>query len=358
MRIVLSVALSSDWCLDDCSAERLVLSNDKDWQEVYDLRGERDAILVGAGTLRSDNPSLRIKSDDVRARRESAGLSPEICRVTLTRSGNLEPSLKFFSPDGECVVFTTVKLPGVLEESSRVICRKNLTARVIAYELERMGKESLLVEGGAQILKMFLSEGVFDELRVAVSPKVVGEDAAPHLVEPSKLYSMTVERDYMLDDMHITWYRNSGADGLFDYKTMLRAIELSTRCEQNSTHYCVGAVIVTADGQTFEGYTGETGEHDHAEEAAVSKADAADVSLKGATIYTSMEPCSTRKSKPCSCSQMLIERGFRRVVFAASEPDRFVRCVGEATLRENGLEVLQLSELADDAAAVNAYLNL
>lgn len=358
MRIVLSAAFSADWCMDDCSPERLVLSNPLDWQEVYDLRAGCDAILVGAKTLRSDNPGLRIKSQQARDKRASEGLDPDICRVTVTRSGNLEPTLKFFSPDGECVVFTTVKLSGVLEESSRVIVRKNLTARVIAWELERLGKESLMVEGGAQILRMFLSEGVFDEFRVAVSPRVVGQCNAPRLVEPFKLYPMSVEREYMLDDMAVTWYSNASADGLDDYRTMLQAIDLSRRCERDATHYCVGAVIRTADGRTFEGYTGQTSVHDHAEEAAIAAADAAGASLRGATVYSSMEPCSTRKSKLRSCTELLIERGVARVVFAASEPDKFVHCNGESLLRQSGIDVLHLAELSDEARAVNDYLNI
>lgn len=358
MRIVLSVALSSDWCLDDCSQQRLVISNAKDWDEVYALRGECDAILVGAETLRRDNPGLRIKSELIRSERISRGMSPDISRITMTRSGVLDPNLKFFSPEGDAIVFTENRGGGGLERSTRVICRRCLSARCVADELERMGCKQLMVEGGAQILRMFLAEGVFDELRVAQSPIVVGEQDAPKLVEPWRMHPTILEREYRLDDMTIRWFRRIGSDGRTDYELMNRAIELSQRCQKVSTHYCVGAVIVTVDGRVFEGYTGETGEHDHAEEAAVLKADRAGAELRGATIYSSMEPCSKRSSKPRSCSEIIIERGMSRVVFALSEPTHFVsNCQGESMLRRAGIEVVRMPELADRVEEVNAYLD-
>lgn len=350
--------MSSDWCLDDCSQQRLVISNTKDWDEVYALRGECDAILVGAETLRRDNPSLRIKSELIRTERIARGMSPDISRITMTRSGALDPNLKFFSPEGDAIVFTESRATLGTEQSTRVICRRSLSARSVADELERMGCKRLMVEGGAQILRMFLSEGVFDEIRVAQSPIVVGEENAPKLVEPWRMYPTVLDREYKLGDMTIRWFRRIGADGRDDYRMMLHAIERSKLCEKVPTHYCVGAVIRTTDGQTFDGYTGETADNDHAEEAAIKKALAAGANLRGATIYSSMEPCSQRSSKPKSCSQLIIEHKMARVAFALSEPTHFVsNCQGESMLRRAGLEVVRMPELADRVEEVNAYLN-
>lgn len=356
MRIVLSVALSSDWCLDDCSEQRLVISNEKDWDEVYALRGECDAILVGAETLRRDNPGLRIKSELIRSERVARGMTPDISRITMTRTGQLDPNLKFFSPNGDAIVFTESP-SGCVEQATRVICRKNLSARIVADELEKMGCQTLMVEGGAQILRMFLSEGVFDELRVAQSPIIVGQDSAPKLVEPWRMYPTRLDRCYHLDDMEIRWYSRAGADGRVDYAHMIDAIEQSHNCTQDSTHYCVGAVIVTTTGEVFKGYTGETDDHDHAEEAAIKKALQAGAELKGATIYTSMEPCTTRKSHPKSCTELILEHGFARVVYALAEPPRFATCVGVCTLRKAGIEVVHIPELAHRVEEINAYLN-
>ena len=78
--------------------------------------------------------------------------------------------------------------------------------------------------------------------------------------------------------------------------------------------------------------------------------------MRGAAIYSSMEPCSQRKSEPESCTQLILRHGFARVVFALYEPDRFVRCRGAQTLREAGVDVRVYPELAEGVHRANAHL--
>ena len=78
--------------------------------------------------------------------------------------------------------------------------------------------------------------------------------------------------------------------------------------------------------------------------------------LTGATVLSSMGPCTTRKSKPASCSELIILHHMKRVVFAAYEPPTFVTCLGEAVLRQAGIEVTILSNLAQKALDVNRHL--
>lgn len=57
-RVLLSSAMSIDGYIDDTDEKRLVLSDESDWDRVDSLRAWADAILIGAGTLRSDNPVI------------------------------------------------------------------------------------------------------------------------------------------------------------------------------------------------------------------------------------------------------------------------------------------------------------
>ena len=57
--VLLSAAMSADGYLDDASGARLVLSDEADLDRVDELRAGADAILVGAQTIRSDNPACR-----------------------------------------------------------------------------------------------------------------------------------------------------------------------------------------------------------------------------------------------------------------------------------------------------------
>ena len=102
------------------------------------------------------------------------------------------------------------------------------------------------------------------------------------------------------------------------------AIGLSRRCPPSATAFAVGAVVVGGDGSALAtGYSREGGPHDHAEEAALAKLDPADSRLAGATLYSSLEPCRFRASRPRPCAELIIEAGLRRVVIAWLEPPVF-----------------------------------
>lgn len=141
-----------------------------------------------------------------------------------------------------------------------------------------------------------------------------------------------------------------------DRKYMQLALDASRRCIPSDTSYSVGAVVLTASGRVFVGYTHETGPANHAEEEAVAKALAAGEALSGATVYSTMEPCSSRKSKPLSCTQLIIDYRFRRVVYALNEPMNFTSCHGDRLLRDAGIEVDVLDEFAGQVKEVNSHI--
>jgi pyrimidine deaminase RibD-like protein len=142
-----------------------------------------------------------------------------------------------------------------------------------------------------------------------------------------------------------------------DRQWMTRAIELSRHCPPSPGAYSVGAVIIGADGtELANGYSRETHPHLHAEESALAKLDPGDLRLQGATLYSTLEPCSQRRSAPTTCTEFTIAAGIRRVVIAWREPILFVDCVGVELLTTAGIQVEELPELADAARAVNAHL--
>nr|WP_322942111.1 deaminase [Actinacidiphila yeochonensis] len=145
-----------------------------------------------------------------------------------------------------------------------------------------------------------------------------------------------------------------------DLRWMRRAIELSRRCPPAEGAYSVGAVVVGADGtELATGFSREGDPVVHAEESALAKLPAGDPRLAGATVYSTLEPCSQRASRPLPCTRLILAAGVPRVVVAWREPSLFVAdCVGVELLREAGVEVVELPELAEEAMAVNAHLRL
>jgi diaminohydroxyphosphoribosylaminopyrimidine deaminase/5-amino-6-(5-phosphoribosylamino)uracil reductase len=136
---------------------------------------------------------------------------------------------------------------------------------------------------------------------------------------------------------------------------LARAIDLSRRCPPSRTAYAVGAVIVAADGAVLAtGHSRETSAHDHAEEAALAKLGPAAPGLGRSTLYSSLEPCRFRASRPRPCAELIIEAGLRRVVIAWLEPPVLAAGGGAAMLREAGVTVVEVPALAAEARAVNA----
>lgn len=139
-----------------------------------------------------------------------------------------------------------------------------------------------------------------------------------------------------------------------DLELLRRAVALAERCPPSST-FRVGALVVDATGETLaEGWSGRRAAADHAEESAL--ADLRGVDLARATMFSSLEPCSTRASRPLSCTRLILDTGIARVVYAWREPALFVDCQGDELLRAAGLEVRELPELAHLVRAANAHL--
>ena len=131
-----------------------------------------------------------------------------------------------------------------------------------------------------------------------------------------------------------------------DQQAMQIAINAANRARLISRpNPWVGAVVVTQTGEIFEGSTSRVG-GPHAEILAIH---AAGNLTRGATIYTTLEPCNhTGRTGPCT--QAIIEAGIARVVVGITDPDEKVSGRGIAHLREADISV-EVGVLADQITA-------
>jgi riboflavin-specific deaminase-like protein len=191
--VLLSAAMSADGYIDDASGHGLELSDAADWDRVDELRAASDAILVGAGTVRADNPRLLVKSAARRARRAAAGLPENPRKVTMTSSGDLNPGSLFFAVGAPPLVYATGRAAGGLAAKLSAVAdvvrapggERELGADLgwLLADLAARGIRLLMVEGGATVLAQFLSAGFADELRLAVAPVFVADQRAPRLLK-------------------------------------------------------------------------------------------------------------------------------------------------------------------------------
>lgn len=154
--------------------------------------------------------------------------------------------------------------------------------------------------------------------------------------------------------------RSADADDA-DRRWLVEAIGLSRLCPPSASAFAVGALLVAQDGVVLAtGYSRQGGPADHAEEVALAKLEATGGPslppgrLAAATLYSSLEPCRRRASRPRPCADLIIAAGIRRVVIAWLEPPVFAPGGGASQLREAGVAVVEIAELAEAARAVNA----
>ena len=185
---LLSCGMSIDGYLDSAAPRRLELSNGADFDRVDAVRASCDAILVGAATVRNDNPRLLVRSKSRRDERTGRGLPPSPIKVTVTGRLELDPRADFFTT-GETEKLVYCASPRVLDARTRlgsvatvVDGGAPIEMRRITEDLGDRGVRRLMVEGGSKVHTQFLTGNLADELQLVVAPFFVGDSRAPRFV--------------------------------------------------------------------------------------------------------------------------------------------------------------------------------
>jgi riboflavin-specific deaminase-like protein len=173
--LVLNMVASVDGraALDGRSAP---LSAPADRAVFHLLRAQADAVLVGAGTLRDERYGRLTKSDELRARREAAGLAAEPLAVVLTRSRDLPWDIPLFQDPAARVAIYTDAPGGEWPSVVAQVSEHSLTdpAEVLAHLRAHYGVRCVLGEGGPRLNAQLLAAGVVDELFLTLSPLLAG----------------------------------------------------------------------------------------------------------------------------------------------------------------------------------------
>lgn len=186
----LSVCMSLDGHIDSDCGRRLILSSEEDCHDMHAVRAACDAILVGAATVRRDQPRLTIRYPELVEARRARGQPDHPTKVVVTFSGDLDPDSAFFHQGGPVIVLCEEEtLPATRARLGKVATVVGLAAADgvagILARLEGLGINRLMVEGGCQVLTQFLAAGSFHRLRVAVAPFLLGRAGAPRLAGPA-----------------------------------------------------------------------------------------------------------------------------------------------------------------------------
>ena len=189
---LLSCGISLDGYLDGATETRLLLSNEADFDRVDAERAASDAILVGAGTVRNDNPRLLVRTQARRDARVARGLRGSPMKVTVTRRARLDACSNFFAT-GEvqklvyCASATVAEARDKLGSVATVVDGgQPVDMGWLSEDLYGRGVQRLMVEGGGTVHTQFLTADLADELHLVVAPFFVGDSRARRFVSDGR----------------------------------------------------------------------------------------------------------------------------------------------------------------------------
>jgi riboflavin-specific deaminase-like protein len=202
--VMLSCAMSIDGYIDDTTPDRLLLSNAEDFNRVDAVRASSHAILIGATTVRRDNPRLLVNSAERRAERKARGLPAYPLKVVVTASGDLSPDLKIWHYGGAKLVYCPDSVVMKLEErlgdlADVVTLGPTVEFGTMLDDLGRRGIGQLMVEGGGEIHTQFLTQDLADEIHLAIAPFFLGDQSAPRFVNPGIFPSGSTNRMTLIE---------------------------------------------------------------------------------------------------------------------------------------------------------------
>jgi 5-amino-6-(5-phosphoribosylamino)uracil reductase len=189
---LLSCCMSMDGYLDGVRENGLALSNDADFDRVDAVRASCDAILVGAATIRNDNPRLLVRSQARQNERIAQGLCSSPIKVTVTERGELSACANFFATGDidklvYCASDSVAEAHDRLGKVATVIDGgQPVELHRVSEDLHERGVQRLMVEGGGTMHTQFLTADLADELHLVVAPLFVGDSRARRFVSDGR----------------------------------------------------------------------------------------------------------------------------------------------------------------------------
>lgn len=177
--IIINCAASADGKIALPDRRQIRISSDEDFNRVIRLREECDAVLVGIGTILTDDPKLDVKYETSR----------QPIKVILDTKLRTPNDAEVFRGGTKVYILTGKGTEGDIDRENVEIIRCDLDENGLIdlkkamYELRKRGIEKLLVEGGGRVIWSFLKNGLFDELSIYISPIIIGGANSPTVAD-------------------------------------------------------------------------------------------------------------------------------------------------------------------------------
>jgi diaminohydroxyphosphoribosylaminopyrimidine deaminase/5-amino-6-(5-phosphoribosylamino)uracil reductase len=207
--VTLKVAQTIDGFISNDQNQQLWLTGERSKRLVHYWRSTYDSVLIGANTLRIDNPLLTVRY----------GKKRNPLRIIISGSTKIDPESQIFiqKPENSTWILTIEQNHSMLSKRlSQTGCKiielsadSNLQLSILSV-LEYLSKQkitSVLVEGGQQIFSQFIQSGFWDELNLMIAPKVLGQG----------IRSFNIETTQKLSSFHLHRTKKLGEDVLLSF---------------------------------------------------------------------------------------------------------------------------------------------
>ncbi len=177
--VTINCAMSADGKIASPSGKQIRISCDEDIKRMYLMRNDNDAVLVGVGTILSDDPKLTVKEIYV-----SEVKNP--IRVVLDTHCKTPESALVINKDAKTLIVTGKKCDKKFSENVEIIqCETDKDGlikleKLLGILLDR-GIKTLMVEGGSRVIWNFLKNKLVDEMFVYIGPMIIGGKNTPTL---------------------------------------------------------------------------------------------------------------------------------------------------------------------------------
>ena len=181
-----NIAMSADGKISTRERRQVRISGNEDYLRVDRIKAESDAIMVGIGTVLADDPSLTVKSPELRERRKAAGKDENPIRIVVDGRGRTPLDADILHKgSGKRIVAVSKKAPtnavAALRQHAAVVVggEETVDLRGLLEELHRQGVRRLMVEGGGTLIWTLFEQGLVDEFQTFVGNVVIGGKDAP-----------------------------------------------------------------------------------------------------------------------------------------------------------------------------------
>jgi 5-amino-6-(5-phosphoribosylamino)uracil reductase len=202
------LAMSADGKISDVSRSHPTFGSKHDYEFLERQVADADAVLGGAGTLRAGGSAMRVLNPDLIAQRVSAGKPEQPIQIVCSRSGEIDPTLRFFQQPVSRFLLTTPtgadRWQGhegfdqvlVAQQSNHDTDWPQTLATLSGYAIERIA-----ILGGGGIVAALLAADVIDELHLTVCPVLLGGEDSPSPVSGEGFLQANAPK---LDLLHVT----------------------------------------------------------------------------------------------------------------------------------------------------------